>query len=696
MRGIAFQVDRLASIVEDHQLLHELSLKDQATVEELPSELDLSEASTISLMSGVGPLPPDSISPDPSVESSVVQLPPDKLVCGEVDVAPVPTASSTPVRPSAPSQSSASRVRSRSNSSHRGSILRVYFPDDVSDSSCSESSMEEEGPLGQEGSEKPVVVEPDSQTVESVAPPSSPASSPVDFTAAAALSSPGSIIHPQPVRSSDVEDPIQTPQCIPPSSPREVASSDVLSTAGRSEDPASAIHESVMTGSPSSSSPLTAPGALSASLRSNPAPEGGEVDPSEAVDAEHPASFEQDSQTKDLPANRSPTPKSTDIGTHPLSPVIVVIPPAAVLSAAGSAAVPGSPRQDSSPSHSAHASPTRPSGVPSRPSSAPPSSSGRPVEQPAGTEKLALAGPLSPGSGQLSADASKRSASMELPESPPPASLDGVLPSDQAELLQDSFVLLQMEAGPNSEAQDGEDSADESLLDVTLEDGSQIPMDHPVIQRLHDEAARQVSIWTHCLTWMTLNEHPRCEFPHVYRIQNHAEYYCKMEIPARKPLFDEFEDTVLRNNLTKEYIHQADPFTVRYALARLLRKDISLPEEWLPKMEACLKWHRAQIVDKRDCKLQSIQELDSRLEKLSKPEAVQDVEEGNIVSPRRPSDSSFQSEELERSVDSTLITEEVKPEEPVQVKTEDQPEEPVKLEDQLLLPFADCSPPDSF
>ncbi len=71
MRGFAFQVDRLASIIEDHQFLHELSLEDQVVVEELPSELDLSEASIASLMSGVAPLPPDSVSPASPVESGV-------------------------------------------------------------------------------------------------------------------------------------------------------------------------------------------------------------------------------------------------------------------------------------------------------------------------------------------------------------------------------------------------------------------------------------------------------------------------------------------------------------------------------------------------------------------------------------------------------------------------------------------------
>ncbi len=39
MHGFAFQVDKLISEIEDHQLLHELSLEDDVTVEELPQLL---------------------------------------------------------------------------------------------------------------------------------------------------------------------------------------------------------------------------------------------------------------------------------------------------------------------------------------------------------------------------------------------------------------------------------------------------------------------------------------------------------------------------------------------------------------------------------------------------------------------------------------------------------------------------------
>ncbi len=652
-------------------------------MEELPSELDLSEASTASLMSGVAPLPPDSVSPASPVESGVARVPSDGLVSGEIDVPPVPAASSTPVRPSIPSVSSASR----SDGSRRGSILQDYFPDDVSDSSC--SSMEEEQSLNPEGSEKLVVVEPDSQTVESVAPRSSPPASPVDFTAAAALSLPGSIIRPQPICPTNVESPLQTPQCVLPSSPWEAASSDALSAAGRSEDPALTIQESAMMGSPSCSSSCTVPGALSASLRSNPAPEDGVEDSTEAVEADHPASVEQDSWTGNSQVCDFPTLTGTEFGTHLLSPVVVVISPATDVSAEDSEAVPDSPRRDLSPMRSPTVSPKKQPGLPPHSSPPPSSSPERPVDRPAGTGKLAPADPLLPGSGQHSHDVS--ATSVESIGS----RLDGGLPTDQVELLEDSFLRMQdREAESAPDTQGEEDGADRPCLDVSLEGGVQVCMDRSILEQLRDKAAQELLMWKETVSRMMLNEHPQCSFPHVYGIQNHAEYFRHTEHPAMKPFYDEFHDLMLRNDLTADYVHDASPFTVRYGLARLLWVDAPLPEELLPEMEAVLKRHREKIMDKIVRKVQSIQELDSRLNKLSEPETIQEVVEGSIVSPHRSSGSSPQPVELDQPVDSTPTTEEVKTEEPIQVKTEDQPTEPVKLEDQLLRLFNDHSAPD--
>ncbi len=79
------------SEIEDHQLLHELSLEDNVDIEELPSGLDLSGVSSDSSMSGEAPLPPDPVSDDPVLESGVARLPLDELDCGALESVPVHT-----------------------------------------------------------------------------------------------------------------------------------------------------------------------------------------------------------------------------------------------------------------------------------------------------------------------------------------------------------------------------------------------------------------------------------------------------------------------------------------------------------------------------------------------------------------------------------------------------------------------------
>ncbi len=475
------------SLVEDYQLLHELSLEDDTIAEELECELDLSEVSTDSPMSGVAPLPPDPVSTDPVVESGVAQLPPDELDCGEVDSVPVPTTCSTPARPSAPSSPSVSRTRSHLNTSICSSIHRKFFPERHSDSSCSESSMDEGQLLVPEGSGEPVVVGPDSQTVESVAPHSTPAASPVDFTEAVASSPSGSVVQSLPTSSSDIENPPQTPQCIPPSSPWEAAASGALGEAGRLEDPASTVPESVVMGSPSSPpapSP-TIPRALSTLLGSNHVPEGGVAGSSEAVGGERPASTEgfgsgQDSLTEGSRVGHSDDSKGTDVGTHPSSPFIGVVPSAPGSSTAGSTAASGLLYQDPSQPHSLPASPMKQSPVLSRSSPVLLSSPKRPVDQPRVMEELAPVILPSPGSGQLSPDPSKPSVFMASSEPLPPAPLDHT--PDHSGLSQDSFVQLLTEAGSTSEVWSEEDGVDSSHLDVSLEGGAWVPMDCSVIE----------------------------------------------------------------------------------------------------------------------------------------------------------------------------------------------------------------------
>ena len=102
------------------------------------------------------------------------------------------------------------------------------------------------------------------------------------------------------------------------------------------------------------------------------------------------------------------------------------------------------------------------------------------MDQPRVVEKLAPANLPLPGSGRLSLDPSRPSVFVASSEPPPPAPLDST--PDRAELSQDSFVQLQTEAGSTSEVRSEEDGADSSRLDVSLEGGAQIPMDHPVIE----------------------------------------------------------------------------------------------------------------------------------------------------------------------------------------------------------------------
>ncbi len=111
MRGFAFQVDKLVAEIEDHQLLHELSLEDDPDLEEFHSELNLSAVSSDLSMSSVAPLPPDPTQDSSSQESGVAWLPPDELDCGELQDVPAPSACSTPVRPSAPPAAVSSHVR---------------------------------------------------------------------------------------------------------------------------------------------------------------------------------------------------------------------------------------------------------------------------------------------------------------------------------------------------------------------------------------------------------------------------------------------------------------------------------------------------------------------------------------------------------------------------------------------------------
>ena len=284
MCGFAFQVDRLVSEIEDHQLLHELSLEDDVDIEELPSGLDLSGVSSDSSISGEPPLPPDPVSDDPVLESGVAWLPPDELDCGALESvscshSQLYTNSSlgSPNLQCVPGPGSCECLRSEAVSRS-------------SDTSCSsEFSMDEEQPSSKEvsigDSKEPSMVEPVFQAVGSEVPPGTPAASSSESAEAVMRSSSSDPVSPWSPFPSTIVDLPQTPQHVLPSFLPEAASSSVLGAAGRSEGPASTVQESVAKVLLCSSSVAvsTIPGVLSAPLGSNNAPVGGVTDSNEAV-----------------------------------------------------------------------------------------------------------------------------------------------------------------------------------------------------------------------------------------------------------------------------------------------------------------------------------------------------------------------------------------------------------------------------
>ncbi len=601
MHGFAFQVDKLVSEIEDHQLLHELSLEDDIDVEELPSELNLSEVSSYSSMSGVAPLPPDPVSDDLVLESGVARLPPDKLDCGALESVPVPTASSTPTRPLAPPTSSVSRAKGLVSTS-----VQRFFPGYHSDISCSsESSMDDQQPSSMEvvveGSREPSVVEPDSQAVEFEASQGNPAASSTGSTEAVLRLPSSDAVLPRSPSTPTIMNLPQTSQHIPPSSLQEAASSDVLGAAGRSEGPASTVQESVVKVSPCRSSvPVsTISGALSAPLGSNHTPVGGATDFNEAAHPQRPAStdvlvLERDSAMEGPEAGHSHDSENTGSCTHPTSPSVraaVQAPSPPGSSIQDRTAAPGSSTQDlrqssSSPSpsvgqlrSSSHQSPIRSD------------SPERPTDQPAAVEKLAPADSHPSGSGRLSPGSSQIPIPGVSPEAPLPPPSDSVLSVDRVKPPQDGSIQLQVEADSVLRVRDAESSMDSPALDVSLEGGARVPMGRSVVEQLRDGAAKEVATWDNCLSRMTVNEHPNCLFPHVSGVKCDMCYYTKTEVPERVVEYDEFQDMLFCNDLTAEVVEKMDPFVVRHIMARLHQVEYSLPRScYLP-----WKLHSAHI-----------------------------------------------------------------------------------------------------
>ncbi len=50
-------------------------------------------------------------------------------------------------------------------------------------------------------------------------------------------------------------------------------------------------------------------------------------------------------------------------------------------------------------------------------------------------------------------------------------------------------------------------------------------MNRAVYDQLRSEAAKKAAMWDNCLSRMTVNQHPDCEFPHVSGIKFDMVYY---------------------------------------------------------------------------------------------------------------------------------------------------------------------------
>ncbi len=476
MCGFAFQVDKLVSEIEDHQLLHELSLEDEIIAEKLPSELDLSVGSSDSSMSGVAPLPPDPASDNSVQESGVAQLPPDELDCGGVENVPIPTACSMPICPLVPVAVTSSCVRA----SLRAILSKSPVPILTDSSYSSESDMMEEEQVTvvqadlQGGSS---VVGPDSQMVESVAPQEVQTALSLVSTKAVIPPPPSDAASLQSTSSSSVVNLPQTPQHILPTLLQEAASCGVLGAAGRSEDPASTIQESVVEGPPSHSLNVASivPRVLSAPLGSNPTPVDDATVSSEAVHGQCPAlagssGLERDSTMEGPEAGHSHDPENTDSSTHPVSPSVHVAlqgPLSSGLSAPDPAAPPNSVVQDLHPPNSSSHSPAEQLSDSSGRSPIHSSTSERSMDHLEAAEKLAPVGSHPSGSGQLSPGSSKPSTPVAPCGPPLQHSSDGAPSPDHAEQSLDSSLQLQSGEGLSTTTQNVETSVDSTVLDVT-------------------------------------------------------------------------------------------------------------------------------------------------------------------------------------------------------------------------------------
>ncbi len=335
-------------------------------------------------------------------------------------------------------------------------------------------------------------------------------------------------------------------------------------------------------------------------------------------------------------AGHSLDPENTDSSTHPVSPSIHVAlqaPVSSGLSALDLAAPPDLVAQDPHPPNSLPHSPAEQLSDSLRQSPIHSGSSGWSVDHLQAAEKLALAGSHPSESGQLSPSSSKPSTPVAPCGPPLQHSSDGAPSPDHAEPSLDSSLQLQSREGLSPAVQTVETSVDSTVLDVMLESGAQVPMNQAVYEQLRSEAAKKVVTWNNCLSRMTVNQHPDCEFPHISGVRCDMQYYTKTEIPEMKAQYDEFHDLLLCNDLTEEIVNEMDPFVVCHVVARLHKDEHSIPEELLPSLEASLSLHRDTISALRDEQIGSVKDMDLKLRQLSEEEAVSTIESGNIVPP---------------------------------------------------------------
>ena len=435
--------------------------------------------------------------------------------------------------------------------------------------------------------------------------------------------------------------------------------------------------------------PSAVPGALSAQDGSNHTPAVGVMASSEAVHPPSPMPSESsdlkwEPTEEDSEMGHSSSPEFTREHTHPMLPPGQTNAPAPGSSNPASSSVlaqdlclsPLPPplagcQQDSPYRSSAHSS-----------------SPERSTESPDAVRKLSPADSHLPGSGQSSLESPSPSVEAAKPEAPPTPPLSGSPSPNQAEPSKDSSTQLQIKEECSEEVLDVEGDADQSAaLDVTLESGAQVPMDRAIIEQLCAEAAKEMALWEDCLGHMTMNEHPHCDYPHVYGVECNMEYYVKTETPDQKARYDEFHNCLLRNDVTAPVVEQTDKFVIRHVMARLLCSRYSIPADLLPALEHSLRMHHHAIVAHKDDLPRSICKLDQKLLQISLAEAASStptVAVGSIVPCQRDSDSSHQSEETGQLCSSVVASEEV-----------EQPLPPglVKLEDQLHVAFLDRSAP---